>query len=195
MFDGYCVQREYNRDLARLAELKAWAESAGKRLYVLANSGCLAFCAGQVCHDNMVAHEQEIDETDNIPDWTPHVCWNYFRQRANWPAVLAGAWVRPEDLHHYDGLFETVKLATRMHARPRMVIDAYARRRFRGNLLDLFEPSFSPLFAPYVLDNERFPAEWFGRTTSCDGRCQCCDYCRDVLRAVLVPAERLAQEG
>ena len=192
LFDSFHVQRERNRDLAALRELLAWAGARGKRLHLLVNSGCLPDCPGQVFHDNMVAHEAEIDETDNIPGWTPHVCWHFFRDRRNWPALLGATWVRPEDLHHYEGLFETVKLATRMHARPRAVIDAYVRRRWRGNLLDLMEPAFSPALAPHILDNEAFPDDFFQRTATCDRRCDRCDYCRDVLQRVLVRADGAA---
>ena len=190
LFDGYCVQRECNRDLAALGELAGWCDGHGKQLYLLANSGCLAFCSGQTFHDNLVAHEREIDETANVPDWTPHVCWNFFRDRANWPAVLANTWIRPEDLRRYEGLFEVVKLATRMHSRPRAVIDAYTRGRCRGNLLDLFEPTFSRAFAPFIIDNDSFPADWFERTAACGRKCHRCDYCREVLDRVLVRVDQ-----
>ena len=188
-FDAYYVQREYNRDLAHIGELKAWADANGKRLYMLANSGCLSYCSGQTFHDNMVAHEQEIDEIANIPNWTPHVCWSFFRDHANWPAVLQNSWVRPEDLHHYESLFPVVKLATRMHTRPRAVIQAYTEERYRGNLLDLFEPGHAPLFAPYALDNTRFPADWFANTSNCKHRCEQCHYCADLLDQVLLRQE------
>jgi len=186
LFDSYTVQREHNRDLARLRELKAWADAHGKGLRFLANSGCLNFCSGQVFHDNMVAHELEIDETQNIPDWVPHVCWNYFQDRAHWVALLQNSWVRPEDLHRYEPLFSVAKLATRMHAHPRKVIQAYAEGQFKGNLLDLFEPGHAPLIAPCIIDNARFPADWFDRATSCDKRCDRCSYCEHVLGQVLV---------
>jgi collagenase-like PrtC family protease len=189
LFDGYCVQREFNRDLAHLAELKEWAGANRKRIHLLANSGCLAFCSGQTFHDNMVAHEKEIDETLNVPGWTPHVCWNLLKDRANWPAVLQATWIRPEDLHHYEGLFDVVKLATRMHANPRLVVAAYARGGHGGNLLDLLEPGFGPAFAPCFLDNTRFPADWFQRTSTCGRRCHKCDYCAKTLEQVLVQAE------
>ena len=79
-----------------------------------------------------------------------------------------------------------VKLATRMHARPRTVIDAYVNRSYRGNLLDLMEPGFGPALAPCIIANERFPADWFERTSTCNHRCHACDYCRTVLEQVLV---------
>jgi hypothetical protein len=186
LFDGYYVQREYNRDLGRVRELKRWVEDNGKGLYMLANSGCLNYCSGQTFHDNMVAHEVEIAEMQNVEGWMPHVCWNLFRDRANWPLVLQNSWIRPEDMHQYDDLFPVVKLATRMHQRPRLVLEAYTGRRYRGNLLDLFEPGYAPAFAPHIIDNERFPADWFERTAHCDNRCEQCDYCASVLDQVLV---------
>lgn len=188
-FDGYYVQREYNRDFKRLKQLKGWADRNGKKLYLLANSGCLGFCPGQIFHDNMVAHEQEIDEVRNIPGWTPHVCWHNFKDPARWPAVLQGSWIRPENLHHYKELFPVVKLATRMHSRPRAVVEAYIEEKYYGNLLDLFEPGFSPAFAPYVLDNQSFPKDWFEKTTTCGRSCDTCSYCAQVLEQIMVKIE------
>jgi hypothetical protein len=185
-FDSYHVQRDVQRDLDKVRKLKAWSDEHGKRLYMLANSGCLRFCPGQIFHDNMVAHDAEIDETVNISDWTPHVCWNLYRSRENWPAVLQATWVRPEDLHHYEGIFPVVKLATRMHVKPLMVLHAYANRRYAGNLLDLFEPGHGPVFAPYIIDNTRFPSDWFDHGAACTLDGGACRYCSEVLDKVLV---------
>lgn len=186
LFDSFHVRREYNRDLAHLRMLKEWADGAGKKLIMLANSGCFTHCSGQVFHDNMVAHEAEICEVKNADDFNPYVCWRALKDRKNWPMLLQNTWVRPEDLHHYDGIFDTVKLATRMHQLPGLVIDAYTRRRFYGNTLDLFEPGFGRALAPYVIDNQAFPEEWFERVTSCDKQCHKCGYCERVLEQVLV---------
>lgn len=186
LFDSFCVQREYNRNLEHLAALKRWADDRGKGLTMLANSGCLAYCSAQTFHDNLVAHECEVDEMRNVSGASPHICWNYLHDRRNWPALLKNTWVRPEDLYRHEGLFGVVKLATRMHSRPRMVIDAYARGRHRGNLLDLFEPAYGPILAPYIIDNERIPEDFFEKTASCAGRCDSCDYCEQVLEAALV---------
>ncbi len=188
LFDSYCVCRDFNRDLGHLARLKRWADARGKGLSILVNSGCLRFCPGQSFHDNLVAHEAEISRETNVEGWNPLVCWSHIRSRENWPAVLQATWVRPEDLKHYQGLFSTFKLATRMHSRPRLVVAAYAARRHHGNLLDLFEPGFGPAFAPHVIDNDAFPPDWFERTSRCGGQCESCDYCRRTLESTLVDA-------
>ena len=193
LFDSYCIQRDVHRNVEYVRELKAWCAANGKRLSMLANSGCLRCCPGQIFHDNMVAHEIEIDETANIGGWTPHVCWNLYRDKANWPTVLQSTWIRPEDLHYYEGLVDVVKLATRMHDRPRLVLHAYSQRRHAGNLLDLLEPGFGPMFAPHVIDNTKFPADWYEQTSTCDRRCERCSYCfrilQDVLRPPAMPTE------
>ena len=189
LFDSFHVQREYNRDLAHLQMLKEWAENAGKKLILLANSGCFVNCSGQIFHDNLVAHESEMCEMQNMKDFTPYVCWRALKSPENWHMLLENTWIRPEDLHHYEGLFDTVKLATRMHTLPGMVIDAYVRRSYYGNLLDLFEPGFGRALAPYIIDNHSFPENWFTKVTSCDKICHRCGYCKEVLASVLVNTE------
>lgn len=188
-FDSYTIQREYNRDPQRITECREWAEANGKALHILVNSGCMNFCSGQTFHDNLVAHEAEIAQTDVIEGWNPCVCWNYCAQPEHWVVLLQNSWIRPEDLHYYEDLFPIAKLATRMHANPRRVIRAYSERKYRGNVLDLFEPSHSPILKGHVIENSLFPDDWFERTTQCDKKCHRCDYCASVLKKVLLKVE------
>ena len=188
LFDSFCIAKEVNRDLPRLRAMRAWADAEGKKLIMLANSGCMRDCSGQIFHDNMVAHEGEIAKQKNIK-LLPYACWNYLKDPKNFPSVLQNTWILPEDIDRYEGLIDTVKLATRAHALPGMVIDAYARRRYLGNLLDLFEPGFSPAFAPYVIDRSKLPADFWERTVACDKACESCEYCRTVLEGALVNAD------
>ncbi len=185
LFDSFYIQRDVQRDAGYVRDVHEWCRAHRKKLCLLANSGCLHCCPGQTFHDNMVAHDAEIDEMKNIPNWTPHVCWNHYEDRDNWAALLQSTWIRPEDLHHYNGVVDLVKIATRMHSHPRLVIHAYTTGRHDGNLLDLFEPCFSPAITPHIIDNQAFPDDWFDRTCTCDRRCDRCDYCPTVLEAVL----------
>ena len=189
LFDSYYVQRDYNRDLQHLKMLKAWADENGKKLILLANSGCFAHCSGQIFHDNNVAHEAEICEMQNLKDFNPYVCWRQLEKRENWVKILQNTWIRPEDVHNYEGIVDTMKLATRMHQLPGLVIDAYCRRRFIGNTLDLFEPGFGRALAPFVMDNAAFPEDWFRQTSTCNKLCHQCGYCQSVLEKILVSTE------
>lgn len=186
LFDGFIMQREYNRDIARIEELKRWCDKNVKGLGLLANSGCLNFCAVQLFHDNMISHETEIFSTANITEEIPGNCWSFYKDKKNWVHILQNSWIRPEDIHHYSKYFPVLKLATRINPDPERVIKAYCEERFDGNLLDLFEPSHSKLLYPYIIDNSRFPSDWFERTISCDKRCDKCSYCKDIFNSVLV---------
>ncbi len=186
LFDGFCIHREFNRDLERVGALRKWADESGKELVMLANSGCINFCPGQVFHDNLVAHEDEISRAKNIENFNPLVCWRHYRERKNWPGMLHNSsWIRPEDICNYEPYFNLIKLATRMHSNPVMVIDAYSKRKFYGNLVDLLEPAHNPLLAPHIIDNTRFPEDWFEKSSACDRNSCECEYCSSVLERVL----------
>lgn len=183
VFDGFYMQREYNRDFSRIEELLGWCKSNGKRLFLLANSGCLNFCSSQTFHDNMVAHETQIVETQNVPSQVL-ACQIHLSKPENRVAILQGSWIRPEDLNRYAPFFPFVKLATRMHFNPALVIRAYINQAYRGNLLDLLEPSYQNLFQNEILDNSSFPQDWFSRVTHCSNKCHTCDYCSKVFGVV-----------
>ncbi len=188
LFDSFYLRRDHQRDLAYVREVSDWAQENGKAMLLLANSGCLHSCPGQSFHDNMVAHDAEIDEMKNVDGWTPHVCWNIYRKPENWPAILRSTWIRPEDIHHYEDVVPMMKLATRMHSHPRRVVEAYRNGRYDGNLLDLFEPSHGSALAPKIIDNTRFPDDWFQQTSTCGHRCHRCKYCDETLEHVLFGA-------
>jgi collagenase-like PrtC family protease len=189
LFDSFYVRRDNQRNIQYVASVKKWCDQNGKGLYMLANSGCLYRCPGQTFHDNMVAHDAEIDETKNIRGWTPHVCWNLFADESKRAAVLRESWIRPEDIRHYEGLVPMMKLATRMHERPRTVISAYVSGRYDGNLLDLFEPGHGRLFAPHIIHNTRFPEDWHETVSACARNCHECGYCDEVFSRVYIRSE------
>jgi len=184
-FDEFYIRREYNRDLVRLGEFRHWCDRHGKRLALLANSGCLPYCSGQSFHDNLVAHDSEAANVPSV-DFDPAICRHYYLEQAHRVRLLQSTWIRPEDLHHYDGLVDIVKLATRMHFNSALIIRAYAERHFDGNLLDLLEPGHQGMLRPYRLDNASFPSNWFEETSTCGKDCHNgCAYCSSVLHDVL----------
>ncbi|MCA1809237.1 MAG: hypothetical protein LC725_07305 [Lentisphaerae bacterium] len=140
--------------------------------------------------DNAVAHDAEISTRRNLTDWNPHVCWTLYRDPARLVAFLQSTWIRPEDLPHYEDLADLVKLATRQHTHPRMVLEAYTSGKFHGNLMNLMEPCFAPALAPRYIANEAFPADWFEHTSRCNCDGAACAYCARVLRDVLKTYDR-----
>jgi collagenase-like PrtC family protease len=169
LFDEYYVQKERNRDPVSLMALREAATAADKRLWLLANSGCLNWCPNQTFHDNLVSHELDLRVTAR-DDFNPILCREYLGRKADLAVLIERSnWIRPEETEVYKSVADGIKLATRMHARPDLIIAAYVRRSYSGNVLDLLEPGFSALFQPTIFRNEAFPEGWMDMCRS-EGR-------------------------
>lgn len=150
-YDGYYMKRELNRDFEAIEVLSAWCDRSGKTLHILANSGCLNHCSAHIFHDNLVAHEQEIAKMDNAYQFTG-ICRDYLKDPSHHKSLIEDtSFIRPEDVHKYEPYFDSMKLATRVHRCPEMVLQSYIRARYSGNILELLEPAHS--IYPYVLEN------------------------------------------
>ena len=154
-FDGFYAARSLNRDPEALKQLRI----PGKKLYLLANSGCLSNCPAHTFHDNLVAHEAEIDHEKSCWNFQG-ICWERFSKKSNQDNILADStWIRPEEIDLYEGIVDGIKVASRTNPHFGTIIKAYAERSFTGNILSLCEPDFSKLI---YLENSAFPANWMG---------------------------------
>lgn len=150
-FDSYYMKREHNRNLEQVKHLSEWCKQNGKKLFMLANSGCLNNCSVHNFHDNLVAHESEISKMDNAYNFCG-ICKEYLADENNFKSLIQNTnFVRPEDICKYEGYVEAVKLATRIHNRPESVLQSYVGAKYVGNILELLEPAHS--IYPYVIEN------------------------------------------
>lgn len=184
LFDGFYMQRDYNRNFKKITKLKNWCDLNDKSLHLLANSGCMRFCSAQTFHDNVVAHDLSIAEMANKQDFNAAKCWDFYEKDQNQWKMLRNTWIRPEDLHHYEGIFDVAKLATRMTNRPLSVVNAYINKLYRGNLLDLLEPNHTSLLKDHYVSNTLFPLDWFEKTSECNKDCTTCKYCESIFTHV-----------
>lgn len=190
-FDSFYVKRELNRNFAALRRLKAYADENGKELFMLANSGCFNYCSSHIFHDNMVAHESDIMAMDNAYDYRG-TCWEYLKREGKQHALVQNTnYVRPEDMHLYEGLVTAAKLATRVNRSPIRVLDAYMNGKHLGSVCDLLEPNHSGAVYPYLLDNGLFPKDFAERVGSCDKQCEKCGYCKSVYENAIVKLEEI----
>ena len=183
LFDSFYIRRDLQRDLATLERFGRWCRSCGKKLGLLANSGCLRNCPYQTFHDNLVAHDAEVRECENVREFLPHLCWKRLQKREDLTDFLRASWIRPEDIRLYAPHVDFIKLATRRHASPRMVIAAYTSGDFDGNVLNLTEPCFSERFAPWIIDNKSLSAD--DLPGMCAADCRHCGRCEAVLAKAL----------
>jgi len=158
-FDSFYLKREYNRNFKKIRELKAWCDENGKKLYMLANSGCLNNCSVHSFHDNLVSHESEISKMDNGYEFSG-VCHEYLKKPGKLSTLFDNTgFVRPEDIYLYEKLFSSVKLATRVNANPVMVMKAYIdNKKHIGSVFDLLEPNHTVAIYPKFVENSRIEA-------------------------------------
>ena len=197
LFDSFYVKRDYHYCPDELRAEHDWCRENGKRLYLLANSGCIPNCAYHIFHDNFVSHSAEVAKSQKDATFEPYACRRMMAKRDNRHLILAGNLVRPEDVHHYEDLVDGIKLATRIHPFPAIVIGAYARGRWPGDVSALTEPGFGDLLAPNILDNTAIPATYWEQKTTCarakahgsTAHCRECGYCDAVYHRILTPME------
>ena len=150
-FDSFYMKRELNRDFDAIKCLSDWCKENGKKLYMLANSGCLNHCSAHNFHDNLVAHEAEIAKMDNAYNFGG-ICKEYLKDEKHYISLINDTnFVRPEDIHKYEQYFDAVKLATRVHRSPQLVLSSYINEKYSGNILEILEPTHS--IYPYVVEN------------------------------------------
>ena len=162
-FDGFYLKREYNYDRLRTEAVYRYCRERGRKLYLLANSGCLNFCSARTFHDNLVAHQHEIAGMDNGFEF-PGVCHEFLRNPENRATLLDHSnFIRPEDVPLFEGRCDGLKLATRTNRNPAAVVSAYLSGRFSGNLLELTEPAHAANFYPELIANDRISPDYAAR--------------------------------
>lgn len=179
-FDSFYLRRDLQRDLEQVKLFADWSRKNGKKMCLLANSGCLRNCPYQTFHDNLVAHDKELREIRNCKEFMPHLCWERYAKGENMADFLRASWIRPEDVKRYEPYCTLMKLATRQHSNPRMILGAYCGGAFDGNLLDLTEPCYAEAFAPEILDNRAL--DGVELPGSCANNCTGCGKCREILQ-------------
>jgi hypothetical protein len=185
-FDSFYMRRECNRKVEQIENLKSWCDSRGRKLYLLANSGCLSNCSARIFHDNLVSHEDEISEMDNLVEFKG-LCWEFLQRKDHWVSFLTSmSFVRPEEMHLYEKWFDEAKLATRVHRHPEKVLESYFDESHSGSILDLCEPNHSGLMYPFLIENRLLPKDFNETQLTCNKNCYECGYCRGALERALI---------
>lgn len=185
-FDSFYLKREYNYNKEVILRMRDFCRSNGKKLYILANSGCLNFCSARTFHDNLVAHQHEIDHAGSVIAYQGQ-CTRYLISGNNRENLLAKTnFIRPEDVHLYENLCDGMKLATRTNFNPMAIVHAYFNGKFRGNLLDLTEPAHSAVLPGQIIANKLIPDDYTEFRLNCNKICENCNYCKDVQKKATI---------
>ncbi len=192
-FDSFYLCRDLQRDLPTVKMFAEWGKKTGKKICMLANSGCLRFCPWQTFHETLLSHNfPHIYGEMKALDIPPTLCVGMVQSK-QYEEILRASWIRPEDLHRYEPYVSVFKLSTREADRPDLILKAYTSGTFDGDTLLLLDPGFSYFVRPYIFDNKAFPKEWSeGKIAGkCASNCTHCGKCTEVLKLVYKRDPRL----
>jgi hypothetical protein len=149
------------RDLAGLRRLR---EAYTGEIRLLVNEACLPGCPLRIQHFYEMAYG----------DARPRSLCTSILEEQPW-LRLTGAWILPRHLHHYEGMYDTFKLAGRVTLRKPerylSVLQAYVE----GGAILPRDIGGGPASPPTGLD---VTDEWFEYVLQCDKRCATCQVCR-----------------
>jgi collagenase-like PrtC family protease len=152
------------RILRDLGALKRLRQAFGGEMRLIVNEACLPGCLYRVQHFYEMAYSK----------YHPQSLCRSTLTELPW-LRLTGAWVLPQHLKFYDGLYDRLKLAGRVTLRDpsryRAVLEAYVKRQ-PLTPRDIGGGPASPLEAIDVSD------EWFEHTLHCDKMCSDCTVCQ-----------------
>ena len=183
LYDSYYICRDVQRDLPTFHMMADWCKNHGKKLCMLANSGCVRNCPWQVFHETLLSHNFVNTFAEMEAQNTELVCNHIFCQKKHFSDFLRCSWIRPEDIHVFEPELETIKLSTREAKYPLEIAEAYVNGSYDGNLLRLMDPYHGFAFRPNRLDNKSFPADWItsGIAGKCAENCTHCGRCEQLL--------------
>lgn len=185
-FDSFYVGRDVQRDLPTMKLFSEWSGKTGRKICMLANSGCLRFCPWQTFHETLLSHNFKHALPELVKLNMPSTLCSGLIADKQVEEILRGSWIRPEDLHRYEPYVSVIKLSTREANRPDLILKAYTSGTFDGDLIQILDPNYSFLVHPYIFDNKAFPKEWSegGIAGQCANDCTHCGKCAEVLKLV-----------
>ena len=150
------------------------------RIELLANEGCMYQCPFKPSHDAHIS----LSNTGLVKETTFQMnqtlgCQAYFNLRPH--AFLKSPFIRPEDMSHYQGIADGIKLCGRTRGVKflKRCIRAYLDGSFDGNLLDLMDTP-EVLARQYHIDNPRLGNRFFTPLTACTKVCKPCRICAEL---------------
>ncbi len=184
--DRVVLAAEVNRHLNTLTEMARRFREL--ELEILVNNGCDYYCPFEFAHGSCQSHGHEKHATGRKQ--YPKECVRGLLEQP-W-RLLMSPFVRPEDLEAYEGAgVRYFKLAGRNTNRDWMenVVDAYQRRRYDGNIVDILNRTYSlsTFRRPnrvLMVPNPRL-CGLLAEVSSCAGHAEMSEVCRRTYRDVV----------
>ena len=139
-----CIVLNETAFARELEALRTIREAVKCDLSLIVNNSCRQDCAIAGTHATSLSHgsQHQKGKKASLPlDYHMLFCLDYrLREPVNY---VRANWIRPEDTHYYEEMgIDNFKIVERNTPTPELLrrVDAYAKRRYDGNLLDLVLP-------------------------------------------------------
>ncbi|MBN2482686.1 MAG: U32 family peptidase [Candidatus Omnitrophica bacterium] len=138
---------DLNRDFSTLKQIR---KDVRCELKLIVNVNCLHNCPFYIYHANIASHASQSGHVSRgfVIDYCRIRC--RYQQLAEPVNFIRSTWIRPEDTGYYETIgIDWFKIIDRGMTTSTIlsIVDAYVKRTYDGNLLDLFpDPSKSILF-------------------------------------------------
>lgn len=186
--DTIAVDTNINRNFA---VLEAITKAVNCDIKVLVNEGCLYKCPFRHAHFNLFSHITS-SRSSLMKAQSPNIFSDYYfdkciSMRVRDPSqIIRSPWIRPEDMQEYEAIgINNFKISGRANAVNWIIncMVAYARRSFKGNLLELTDCP-SELRYTFYMDNELLEGS-IKQWKTCKKICDECRYCDELTTKVL----------
>lgn len=184
----FILDRSLNRQVHALESLikQIRKKFPGRVLELIANEGCLYQCPFKPAHDSHISFANTGNAIDHFKMNNELGCVNIVNKKPE--RLLKSPFIRPEDVNHYDGIIDVVKLCGRTLGADFLMrtIAAYICREYHGNLLDVTD-TMEWLAQKIDIPNEQIPRDFFKVVTACDKVCAECTYCKELFDKIARP--------
>jgi len=141
--------------------LEAIRKNVACNLQLIVNNGCIYNCPFYIYHTTLLSHASQSKHS--LRGFFIDYCSLYCRakQLREPEYLIRSDWIRPEDIHYYEDIgYNEFKLVDREMPTERLalIVDAYVKRSYKGNLLDILG-NFSSATEDSNL-NQKFISKW-----------------------------------
>lgn len=148
------LQQDTNRNWKELEKIIKIAQKAGVQIEILANELCIYNCP--VMHDHYVALSKAAQFGEKDDPQYEAFCNN--KRKEDSLEFINAPWIRPEDVQIYEDLgVDILKIAGRDKPSGylRSVVEAFIKRKHKGNVMDLFSETWWPNGKKPYLDSRK----------------------------------------
>jgi len=182
--DAIVLDESVNRDFKTLKNIRKAFE---QQVELIANVICHKNCIYEIFHHNQTSHDNDCNQSKKSIPFYSHRC---MLQRCENPEnLLKLAWIRPEDLIHYNDIgYYNFKIQGRQAAENGNILkttEAYMMRMYDGNfmlLLDCFQPTNAFIVH---LENKKlndYITPFYRQDDFCNNYCEECQYCKKYIQ-------------